>query len=361
MAQSGEDSSKPLSLEDLIALNKEIASLVQAGVPLPLGLRAMAADSSRSLRAVTERLADRLERGETLTQALDGMRDAVPPVYAAVVASGLRAGRLPEALASLTRLAKSAQDIRRQLVIAAIAPLTVVIAAYVLFVAFLVLMVPGLQQTHVAMEIPQSWWIETLARLNGTVKYWGPIPPLVCLGVWLLSAVVGRSLDRGRTVGGGVFELGGFRWVPGMGTIARTWHWANFAELWGLLVSHNVVLPEAIFLAAHATGDRRIVRAADSLIDQLQSGRSLAECFAASPASFPPVFKWLSTNVEGQLSSVLQRISKLLCRRANYQADWLKVLVPVGLTVFVAGGVTLLYGLTLFYTMAGLYHDLAIP
>lgn len=359
MANSGAASVKSLSPDELIALNEEVSSLVRAGVALPAGLRALATDSSGGLSQVSAQLAERMERGETLTQALAGMGDAVPSVYAAVIESGHRAGRLPEALETMTRLAKSAQEIRNQLMLAAILPLTVVVTAYALFVAFVVFMVPQLQQTYVALDVPQNWWINGLVRLGETAKYWAAIPPLACLFGWIVLRLLRLRTSDGA-VSGGLFEVRGFRWVPGIRSVARTWHWANFADIWSLLVSHNVVLHEAIYLASRATGDRRIIRTADGWIAQLQSGRSLPECFAGRQP-IPTAFRWLSGDLEGQLVPVLTRISNLLRRRARYQADWLKVLVPVGMVIFIGGGVTLVYGLTLFYTMAELYNGLALP
>ena len=60
---------KQIALEDLIALNDEIASLVRAGVPLELGLSGFASSVSGRLRRLTDGLAERMKAGASLSAA----------------------------------------------------------------------------------------------------------------------------------------------------------------------------------------------------------------------------------------------------------------------------------------------------
>ena len=59
-----------MTLEDVIALNDEIAALVRAGVPLETGLAQLQGDLPRGLRQVTAMLAERTARGESLAEAI---------------------------------------------------------------------------------------------------------------------------------------------------------------------------------------------------------------------------------------------------------------------------------------------------
>ena len=58
------------SIEQLIALNDEIGSLVRGGVPIELGLRELGGDSSGALQQISQALAVRMESGATLAEAL---------------------------------------------------------------------------------------------------------------------------------------------------------------------------------------------------------------------------------------------------------------------------------------------------
>ena len=64
-------SSKPvITLDQLVALNDEIAALVRAGVPLDRGLRSLGEDLPGRLGRFARQLSERIARGESLTDAL---------------------------------------------------------------------------------------------------------------------------------------------------------------------------------------------------------------------------------------------------------------------------------------------------
>src|SRR5436190_23863687 len=100
---SGRAVTAQLSPEDLVTLNEEIAAMSRAGLPLDQGLTALARDMGMGrLQQVTRQLGDDLHSGLTLPQALEKQAGRVPPYYAALLAAGIRSGRLSDVLATLT-------------------------------------------------------------------------------------------------------------------------------------------------------------------------------------------------------------------------------------------------------------------
>ena len=84
----------PLSADELITLNEEIASMARAGLPLDQGLAVLAREMSAGrLRNVTEQLAADLRAGLTLPEALKRQEGRVPGYYAARLTAGIRSGR----------------------------------------------------------------------------------------------------------------------------------------------------------------------------------------------------------------------------------------------------------------------------
>src|SRR4051812_28391534 len=115
-----------MNAEDLIALNEEIAGMARAGLPLDQGLAALAREmDGGQLRRVTQALADDLRAGRTLPEALKRQAGQVPPFYSALVYAGVRSGRIAEVLATLTRYARSLQELRSTVVSAVFYPAVV--------------------------------------------------------------------------------------------------------------------------------------------------------------------------------------------------------------------------------------------
>ncbi len=86
----GEGGAGRISIDELAALNHEIAALVRAGVPLDRGLLGAGSDLPGGLGRITTALGQRLSRGESLPEALEAEKRAIPPLYRAVVEAGAR-------------------------------------------------------------------------------------------------------------------------------------------------------------------------------------------------------------------------------------------------------------------------------
>ncbi len=90
---------RPLSREDLQYFNQQLASLAETGVALDQGLRILAGDLHRGrLRRVIEELADDLDRGVPLEDAIDRRAGLFPPLYAQIIKSGVENNQLGSTL-----------------------------------------------------------------------------------------------------------------------------------------------------------------------------------------------------------------------------------------------------------------------
>ena len=113
MATGGRPNTGAITLEQLIALNDEMAALVRAGVPLERGLAALGGELPGRPGKLAERLASRMDAGENLSQILADEDERFPPVWRAVVEAGLRSGHLAAALESLSATARRAAELRK--------------------------------------------------------------------------------------------------------------------------------------------------------------------------------------------------------------------------------------------------------
>lgn len=344
------NSVSPPRLDDLIALNHEIAALVRAGIPLELGLRGLTGSVASQLGTLAERLADRLSNGLSLAAALEQEGPAVSPVYTAVIGAGLQSGRLAEALDSLTLSAQVEQDARQRVALALVYPSIVAVIGYALFVLFVMVVAPQYLATAEMFRFPDSLVFRVLRVLHTTVPIWGWLIPSMAL----LTFVV-LLLLRGRRAG----TLMMWSWVPGVASIHRSLNWAQFVELLRLQVSHGLPLELSLRRAGDATDDRRL-RAAVTLIgDELQQGGSLAEALPRAKA-LPPLMRWIlaTSEQQGTLTETLPMLAESYRRRALQRAALFKFWLPVLTTVFISGAIVLIYGLLFFVPLRELWEGL---
>ncbi len=101
-----------ITIDQLLALNDEITALIRAGVPLERGLIVAGRDLRGRLGRIASALSQRLARGESLPQALEGEDRSIHPLYRAVVEAGAQSGRLPIALEGIGRYVRGYSDAR---------------------------------------------------------------------------------------------------------------------------------------------------------------------------------------------------------------------------------------------------------
>jgi len=346
------------SLDDLVALNDEIAALARAGVPLSGGLAALGGDMPGRLGALSSVIAKRLEAGQSLPDALAGEATRLPSVYRAVVEAGLRAGRLPAALEGLARLLRQARDLRRAVLAGLIYPALVVTVAWVFFVLFVVWIAPRWSESFKAFGVNDYGLLAALARAGPSATWWGTLAPaavLVILAIWWYCS--GRaSLVAPR---GPVAVLG---FVPWFGPMLRAARRAVLVDVLAMLVEQDVPLEEGLSLAAESTGDRRLAHSVGQLARRMRLGEP-PDAAAMRAAGLPALVSWAiaAGRRRGQLAASLRQAGRTYHRRAEHAAWFVRSFVPVLLGVAAGGLVVLLYALILFVPYTTMLRVLGGP
>jgi type II secretory pathway component PulF len=342
-------------LEDLVALNQELAALIRAGIPLELGLKQQSASWPSRFAALADRISQRLSLGQSLVDALRQEGPVISPAYAAVVEAGLQSGRLPEALEHLANLGLKVQEIRRRICLAAIYPLIVCCLAYLLFLGFIIICVPIWTQTREAMMLPSRWLFNVLDGLHATVTIWGPLVPLgVVLG--LAARMIYENLIASP---GAWRQVRGSLWIPGVGVLYRQLMRAQFARLLAVLVEHDIPAGQAIMLAAETTGDYRLRDAAGQIALDLHEGATWGEAVTRA-RGLPEFLQWMMTvgEKQGELPAVLRQTADTYQRQAERWQWWLQKVLPVLLVSLISGAIVLVYCVGLFVPMQLFWYDL---
>jgi type II secretory pathway component PulF len=346
----------PIALDQLLALNEEIAALVRAGIPLDRGLLEAGRDVRGRLGRIAGVLGRRLNRGEDLAAALEAESRAIPPLYRAVVEAGARAGRLPAALEGMTRYIRGVADARRTIGMALWYPGLVIVLAYFLFAMMVYLVVPRFVGAYDSLDIAVPAPLRGLDWLRGSEAYWWPVGPVaivVLMAAWIRSGTT-AGLRRG--------SWGGLRLFPWMGSLLADFEAANFAELLALLLEHRVPYPSALVLAGDATGAPRLAAAARRAAEAIELGEPAAAAVAAGgPGSFPPMLRWTlaAQPVQGALGDSLHHLADLYRRRAAFRGEQIAVFLPMIFTMAVGAGAVAFYAISLFLPLVEMLHGLS--
>jgi type II secretory pathway component PulF len=358
---NGERGAEPpgsITVDQLLAINAEIAALIKAGVPLERGLLVAGRDLRGRLGAIATALSRRLSQGESLPEALESEGRSFPPLYRAVVEAGARSGHLPIALEGMARFVRGYAEARAAIGLALWYPLLVLALAYALFVGFVSVVIPRFVDAFESLRLGEAAPLRFLALAGEWAPYWWPVGPvlLVVLAIaWVRSGTAGR------------FRAGSWSWLylfPWMRSLLANYETANFSELLGLLLEHRVPYPSAIVLAAESTGDARLTKGARQLAEGLARGESAATALAKTDrGTFLPMMRWvLATGQEqGSMVAALHNLADVYRKRAQFQSDRLSVLLPTILMLGIGASATFFYALALFIPLTNLLREITLP
>jgi type II secretory pathway component PulF len=178
-----------------------------------------------------------------------------------------------------------------------------------------------------------------LAWLGETAPLWGIGLPVIVLAwfgwLWWRAGRVAAGVE--------LHPLLSFGAVSTMLKMRRAGRLAAMCDCLALLTEYGVPLHEAVPLAARTTGAKRLEAAATELGEQIARGERLA----AAPKQFPPLLAWMLTSGELQqdLPKVLRRGAEVYRDEANRWAQWLRLYVPLILTIVFGGGTVALYAI----------------
>lgn len=344
-----------MTADELIALNDQIAGMAKAGLPLDQGLAGLAKEMGRGrLRRVTAAIAADLRAGVPLAEAVDSRRVELPPFYAHLVTAGIRTGRLPEVLATLTAYARTVTATKAIVIESLFYPLVVLGVAAALMGVLMFAVLPQFDQVFrdFQMKLPAiTEFVLTLGR--------HPLPtiaiPVGTIALFLLAWGLMGMTDRGRLGWARIVYA-----VPVVGTLIRSARLAAFAELMAVLVEYEVPLPEAFRLAGSASSDPLMAARAGAIYGRLSQGTPLGMALRGL-GLLPEWVAWMAGAGEqrGALGPALRQIAALYRRQVESRAAILRSVMPAFMIIATAGVMVGTFAISVMLPMINLLEGLS--
>lgn len=342
------------TLDDFETLNAQLAALVEAGVPLDVGLAEHERSIALELAQINATVGRRMARGETLTEALDGDERDVPAAYRGAIEVGIRTNNIAAALTGSNRVAQSAEESRFALERAAAYPLIVCTLAYLGLIGFCLYLVPTLGDAYENLRVRPGIGFRWINAVRETLLCWAPVPPVVLVIVLFLRW---RSTSQRRSRG--IASNRFLRWIPGVSQIQFQERCSRFATSLGTLLDSRVPFSEAMVIAAEASGESNFKLSANSL--GLEPEGRLSGDDGPITRKFPAFLRWAIWHSDATVgrARALEIAARTYHESAERATQRLNSLAPVVVLVLLGGVVTLLYCLALFFPVTELLRTLA--
>lgn len=260
---------------EFLLFNQQLASITKTGIPLERGLREIAADiGSRRMRKLITEVADELEAGVSIEEAIERRQSQFPALYGHILKAGVESGRLSEMLASLNRHLELAAITRRIIFEALCYPAVVFALAAAVITTIFILVVPGYAKVLVDMTegmagLPKlTQWF--LAMADHVVSFWGSVLLLI-LAVVIVFVLLSMSAAGRR------FRESVLLKVPMVGRVYYCGALAKMAEAMALLVGAGCTMPTCLRLGSGASGSEKLKFESEILAGRIEEGAGIVE------------------------------------------------------------------------------------
>lgn len=295
-----------LSASDLALLTRQLATLVQAAMPIEEALLAVAEQSETPrVKAMMLAVRSRVLEGNSLANSLKEYPSAFPELYRATVAAGEHAGHLSLVLEQLADYTEQRQQSRQRVQLALLYPL-ILMATSLIIVGFLLgYVVPDVVKVFLDSGQRLPALTRGLIGASDLVKNWG--------WLFLVGAVAGVVMARAALRR----DATRLRWhtvllrLPVIGRLARATDTARFASTLAILTRSGVPLVDALGISSQVISNRSIRAKVQVAAQKVREGGSLTRSLEQTN-EFPPMMRHMIASGEksGELDQMLSRTAR---------------------------------------------------
>ena len=326
-----------ISATDLALFTRQLATLLEAGLPLEESLQAVGKQTEKArMQSTILAVRARIKEGYGLAEALGDFPNIFPELYRATVGAGEQTGHLEVVLSRLADYTENRQALLQSISQALIYPAVLTFTALAVVTLLLGYVVPQVVQVFTDIGQTLPWLTRALIATSGFVRNYGLlVVVLLIIGAYVWKRLLNDEAIRTRYDS---FLLS----LPLIGKLVRGVNTARFARTFSILTSSGVPILEGMRISAKVMANRPMRKAVEQATGWVREGSSLQQALDKS-ACFPPMVIHLigSGETSGRLEDMLDRAAQNQERELENRINLLmKIFEPA--LILVMGAVVLM-------------------
>ena len=289
----------------LTTFTRQLATLVDAGLPLLRGLRVLEKqERSPVLKEILGELAVSIEGGSTFSEGLAQHPKVFNRLFVNMVKAGELGGVLEVVLKRLAEFSEKAQKIKGKVKAALFYPIAVMIVAIGILILLMVFVIPRFQDVFAGMGVKMpEFTLFVLAASNMIRNH-----ILATMG-YMAIAVVAFLLFIKTKFGRLVWDSTQLK-LPAVGPVISKVAISRFTRTLGTLVSSGVPILQALTIVRETAGNVVIANAVSKIHESVKEGETITAPLEGSGVFPPMVCSMVDVGEQtGAMPEMLMRIA----------------------------------------------------
>jgi type IV pilus assembly protein PilC len=318
----------------LCTFTRQLATLVDAGLPLLRGLRVLEKqERSPVLRKIIDELAVSIESGSTFSEGLAQHPKVFNRLFVNMVRAGEIGGVLEVVLVRLSEFMEKAQKIKGKVVAAMFYPIAVLIVAVAIMMVLLVFVIPKFEEVFKGMleGAALPWFTEFVLSISRFVKE--HIFITICL---LISVFVAFRVFIWTKFGRRAWDLIQLK-MPVFGPVISKVAIARFTRTLGTLVQSGVPILQALNIVKETSGNVVVANAVSAVHESVKEGETITAPLEGSRIFPPMVISMVDVGEQtGALPEMLMKIADTFDEEVDNAVEAMTSLLEPIMIVFLA-------------------------
>ncbi len=268
----------------LTTFTRQLATLVDAGLPLLRGLRVLEKQERNvTLKRILGELALAIEGGSTFSEALAQHPKVFNRLFVNMVKAGELGGVLEVVLKRLAEFSEKAQKIKGKVKAALFYPVAVMIVAIGILILLMTFVVPRFKDVFNGMGFKLPWFTTFVLGVSDIIRH----NILAALGVIAAVVTVFVLLKNKTKTGRYVWDKVKMK-MPPTGQVITKVSISRFTRTLGTLVSSGVPILQALTIVKETAGNIIISNAVMKVHESVKEGETITAPLESSGV-FPPM------------------------------------------------------------------------
>ena len=335
--------------KEVILFTRELATLLNAGLPLDTTLRTMVnLSSSVAVKNVVQSILEKVQGGKTLSEAMADQEGVFSRLYINMIRAGEAGGSLQVVIDRVANYLERIQELRTTVITALIYPAILFVISLLSLLLLLTFVVPQFEPLFDDMGQSLPLLTEIVFSVAGMIRsYWWFILILFTASLWFADK---QLADKARRLQFDAWILG----VGKIGEIIQQIEIARFARTLGTLLTNGVPVLTAVNLIRDVISNTAISNIIDEVIASLEQGHRLAKPMHDSRLIPPLAAQLIEVGEEsGQLEAMLFRVADIYDREVETSVKRLLTLLEPVLIIGL-GGIIAVIIMSILLAMLGL-------
>jgi type IV pilus assembly protein PilC len=296
-----------VKVKSLTVFTRQLATLVEAGLPLLRGLRVLEKqERSVALKKIIGDIALSIEGGATLSESLAQTPKVFNRLYVNMVKAGELGGVLEVVLKRLSEFMEKAQKIKGKVVAAMFYPVAVLVVAVAIMGILMVFVIPKFKEIFAGMlngaELPGfTQFVLSISEMVKDHAIWtliGLVALAVAFKLFIKTKFGRRLFDRSKLV------------APVLGPVISKVAIARFTRTLGTLISSGVPILQALTIVKETSGNVIVGSAVAAIHESVKEGETITAPLEASKVFPPMVISMVDVGEQtGALPEMLMKIA----------------------------------------------------